>query len=133
MAARRVVHRTPRRAPLPDEFDAILDDRDRAIFEDQQPARPPSNQRDQHSLPGLKDCERKSVESLLQGGQYQGLRTWERPFKGNRVGRVGKQPSGLDISKKGDLAPVTNRVDNSISILFYLRQRREGYRHGRNG
>jgi DNA-binding beta-propeller fold protein YncE len=30
---------------------------------------------------------------------------------------VGKQPSGLDISKKGDLALVTNRADNSISIL----------------
>ena len=28
---------------------------------------------------------------------------------------VGKQPSGLDISKKGDLALVTNRADNSIS------------------
>jgi DNA-binding beta-propeller fold protein YncE len=30
---------------------------------------------------------------------------------------VGKQPSGLDISKKGDLALVTNRADNSISVL----------------
>src|SRR6516165_1556808 len=30
---------------------------------------------------------------------------------------VGKQPSGLDISKKGDLALVTNRGDNSISVL----------------
>jgi DNA-binding beta-propeller fold protein YncE len=30
---------------------------------------------------------------------------------------VGKQPSGLDISKEGDLALVTNRADNSISVL----------------
>jgi DNA-binding beta-propeller fold protein YncE len=30
---------------------------------------------------------------------------------------VGKQPSGLDISRKGDLALVTNRGDNSISVL----------------
>src|SRR5215216_6174915 len=30
---------------------------------------------------------------------------------------VGKQPSGLDISKQGDLALVTNRADNSISVL----------------
>jgi DNA-binding beta-propeller fold protein YncE len=30
---------------------------------------------------------------------------------------VGKQPSGLDFSKKGDLALVTNRADNSISVL----------------
>jgi DNA-binding beta-propeller fold protein YncE len=30
---------------------------------------------------------------------------------------VGKQPSGLDISKTGDLALVTNRGDNSISVL----------------
>jgi DNA-binding beta-propeller fold protein YncE len=30
---------------------------------------------------------------------------------------VGKQPSGLDISKKGDLALVTNRAGNSISVL----------------
>jgi len=30
---------------------------------------------------------------------------------------VGKQPSGLDISKKGDLALVTNRADNSITVL----------------
>jgi DNA-binding beta-propeller fold protein YncE len=30
---------------------------------------------------------------------------------------VGKQPSGLDVSKKGDLALVTNRADNSISVL----------------
>lgn len=30
---------------------------------------------------------------------------------------VGKQPSGLDISKKGDIAIVTNRADNSLSIL----------------
>ena len=30
---------------------------------------------------------------------------------------VGKQPSELDISKKGDLALVTNRADNSISVL----------------
>jgi DNA-binding beta-propeller fold protein YncE len=30
---------------------------------------------------------------------------------------VGKQPSGLDISKKGDLAIVTNRADNSLSVL----------------
>ncbi|MFB9266643.1 YncE family protein [Bradyrhizobium erythrophlei] len=31
--------------------------------------------------------------------------------------KVGRQPSGLDISKKGDLALVTNRADNSISVL----------------
>lgn len=31
---------------------------------------------------------------------------------------VGKQPSGIDISKKGDLALVTNRADNSISVLL---------------
>src|SRR4051794_27923928 len=30
---------------------------------------------------------------------------------------VGKQPSGLDINPKGDLALVTNRADNSISVL----------------
>jgi DNA-binding beta-propeller fold protein YncE len=30
---------------------------------------------------------------------------------------VGKQPSGLDISKKGNLALVTNREDKSISVL----------------
>jgi DNA-binding beta-propeller fold protein YncE len=30
---------------------------------------------------------------------------------------VGRQPSGLDISKKGNLALVTNRADNSISVL----------------
>jgi DNA-binding beta-propeller fold protein YncE len=30
---------------------------------------------------------------------------------------VGKQPSGLDISKKGDVAIVSNRADNSLSIL----------------
>ena len=30
---------------------------------------------------------------------------------------VGKQPSGLDISKKGDVALVTNRADNSLSVL----------------
>jgi DNA-binding beta-propeller fold protein YncE len=30
---------------------------------------------------------------------------------------VGKQPSGLDISNKGDLALVTNRADNSITVL----------------
>jgi len=30
---------------------------------------------------------------------------------------VGKQPSGLDISKKGDLALVTNRADNSITVV----------------
>src|SRR5215217_5376046 len=30
---------------------------------------------------------------------------------------VGKQPSGLDISRKGDLALVTNRADTSISVL----------------
>jgi DNA-binding beta-propeller fold protein YncE len=30
---------------------------------------------------------------------------------------VGKQPSGLDISKKGEFALVTNRADNSISVL----------------
>src|SRR5260370_15537915 len=30
---------------------------------------------------------------------------------------VGKQPSGLDISRKGDLALVANRADNSISVL----------------
>lgn len=31
--------------------------------------------------------------------------------------KVGRQPSGLDISKKGDLALVTNRADNSVSVL----------------
>src|SRR5271154_5965075 len=30
---------------------------------------------------------------------------------------VGKQPSGMAISKAGDLALVTNRADNSISVL----------------
>jgi DNA-binding beta-propeller fold protein YncE len=30
---------------------------------------------------------------------------------------VGRQPSGLDISRKGDLALVANRADNSISVL----------------
>jgi len=30
---------------------------------------------------------------------------------------VGKQPSGLDINRAGDLALVTNRADNSISVL----------------
>jgi DNA-binding beta-propeller fold protein YncE len=30
---------------------------------------------------------------------------------------VGRQPSGLDISKKGDLALVANRADNSVSVL----------------
>jgi DNA-binding beta-propeller fold protein YncE len=30
---------------------------------------------------------------------------------------VGKQPSGLDINPKGDLALVANRADNSISVL----------------
>jgi DNA-binding beta-propeller fold protein YncE len=30
---------------------------------------------------------------------------------------VGKQPSGLDISKKGDIAIVANRADNSITVL----------------
>jgi DNA-binding beta-propeller fold protein YncE len=30
---------------------------------------------------------------------------------------VGKQPSGLDISKKGDLAIVANRADNALSVL----------------
>jgi DNA-binding beta-propeller fold protein YncE len=30
---------------------------------------------------------------------------------------VGKQPSGLSISKKGDLALVANRADNSVSVL----------------
>jgi DNA-binding beta-propeller fold protein YncE len=30
---------------------------------------------------------------------------------------VGKQPSGLDISPKGDMALVANRGDNSISVL----------------
>ncbi|HLI12520.1 MAG TPA: YncE family protein [Alphaproteobacteria bacterium] len=31
--------------------------------------------------------------------------------------KVGRQPSGLAISPKGDLALVTNRADNSISVL----------------
>jgi hypothetical protein len=35
---------------------------------------------------------------------------------------VGKQPSGLDISKKGDLALVTNRADNSITVLSISRK-----------
>ena len=30
---------------------------------------------------------------------------------------VGKQPSGLDISPKGDLALVANRADNSVSVF----------------
>jgi hypothetical protein len=30
---------------------------------------------------------------------------------------VGKQPSGLDINRAGNLALVTNRADNSISVL----------------
>jgi len=30
---------------------------------------------------------------------------------------VGKQPSGLDINRAGNLAVVTNRADNSISVL----------------
>jgi DNA-binding beta-propeller fold protein YncE len=30
---------------------------------------------------------------------------------------TGKQPSGIAISKKGDLALVTNRADNSLSVL----------------
>ena len=30
---------------------------------------------------------------------------------------VGKQPSGLSISKKGDIAIIANRADNSLSIL----------------
>ncbi len=30
---------------------------------------------------------------------------------------VGKQPSGLDINRAGDLALVTNRADNTISVL----------------
>jgi DNA-binding beta-propeller fold protein YncE len=31
--------------------------------------------------------------------------------------QVGKQPSGLSISRKGDLALVANRADNSITVL----------------
>ena len=30
---------------------------------------------------------------------------------------IGKQPSGLDISPKGDMALVANRADNSVSVL----------------
>ena len=41
----------------------------------------------------------------------------ENPPKQIGTVEVGKQPSGLDISKKGDLALVTNRGDNSISVL----------------
>lgn len=33
---------------------------------------------------------------------------------------VGKQPSGLAISRKGDLALVTNRADNSIGVLSIM-------------
>jgi DNA-binding beta-propeller fold protein YncE len=42
-----------------------------------------------------------------------------KPTPPKQIGtvEVGKQPSGLDISKKGDLALVTNRADNSISVL----------------
>jgi DNA-binding beta-propeller fold protein YncE len=39
------------------------------------------------------------------------------PLKQIGTIEVGKQPSGLDISKKGDLALVTNRADNLISVL----------------
>ena len=41
----------------------------------------------------------------------------ETPPKQIGTVEVGKQPSGLDISKKGDLALVTNRADNSITVL----------------
>ena len=41
----------------------------------------------------------------------------ENPPKQIGTVEVGKQPSGLDISKTGDLALVTNRGDNSISVL----------------
>ena len=41
----------------------------------------------------------------------------ENPPKQIGTVEVGKQPSGLDTSKKGDLALVTNRGDNSISVL----------------
>jgi hypothetical protein len=45
---------------------------------------------------------------------------------------VGKQPSGLSINKKGDLALVANRADNSITVYFWEgRERRRYDRHGR--
>jgi DNA-binding beta-propeller fold protein YncE len=40
-----------------------------------------------------------------------------RPPKHIATVRVGKQPSGLSISPRGDLALVANRADNSISVL----------------
>ena len=45
---------------------------------------------------------------------------------GEEIGtvEVGKQPSGLDISKKGEIALVTNRADNSISVKPLRRERR---------
>ena len=36
---------------------------------------------------------------------------------------VGKQPSGLDISKKGDLALVTNRADTTLLVFSPSRAR----------
>ena len=43
---------------------------------------------------------------------------------------VGKQPSGMAISPKGDLALVANRADGTISVLVDPRQGRAGHRHG---
>jgi DNA-binding beta-propeller fold protein YncE len=40
-----------------------------------------------------------------------------RPPKHIATVRVGRQPSGLSISPRGDLALVANRADNSISVL----------------
>jgi DNA-binding beta-propeller fold protein YncE len=40
-----------------------------------------------------------------------------KPVKQIATVETGKQPSGLAISKKGDLALVTNRADNSITVL----------------
>src|SRR5262249_44854086 len=52
-----------------------------------------------------------------KGARFRGPNV--RPRVRPQIGtvEVGKQPSGLDISKKGDLALVTNRADNSITVL----------------
>src|SRR5262249_19221411 len=52
-----------------------------------------------------------------KGARFRGTNV--RPRVRPQIGtvEVGKQPSGLDISKKGDLALVTNRADNSITVL----------------
>jgi DNA-binding beta-propeller fold protein YncE len=43
-----------------------------------------------------------------------------RPPKHIATVEVGKQPSGLAINGRGDLALVTNRADNSISVLSIM-------------